>query len=136
MINKKSQISVEYVALISFVILIIMAVYLTSYSYTNSTKDTVVTNQASTVINNLIDNAEAVSNLGYPSKTTLKIYIPINIKSINISDKEITFVVYTSSQEVEISQISSVNLTGDISTTPGLREIIIEATTNGALIRE
>lgn len=136
MINKRSQISVEYVALISFIIIIIMAIYLTSYSYSQSTKDTVITNQVDRVINNLIDNAESVYNLGYPSKTTIKIYIPENVKSISISENEITFIVYTSTQEVEISKTSSVSLTGDISIVPGLHQIIIEATGSGVLIRE
>jgi uncharacterized protein (UPF0333 family) len=136
MIKKRSQISVEYIALISFVILIVMAIYLTSYSYANSTKDTVLINQVDKIANTLIDNAESVYNLGYPSKTTIKVYIPEKIKSINISSNQITFIISTSSREIEIFKESSIDLEGSLSTVPGLHEIIIESTGDGVLIRE
>ncbi|MFH1209519.1 MAG: hypothetical protein V1663_01905 [archaeon] len=136
MIKKQSQISVEYIALISFVILIVMAIYLTSYSYANSTKDTVLINQVDKIANTIMDNAESVYNLGYPSKTTIKIYIPENIKSITISSNQITFIVYTTSQEIEIFKESSIDLEGSLSTVQGLHEVIIESTGDGVLIRE
>jgi len=125
--EKNAQVSVEYVMIIGFALLITIPLILIFYEYTRTTNDQVISSQVDQIARKITDNAESVYYLGEPSKTRIKVYMPENVEEAIISNKEVTFRVKTQSGITDISHISSVNLSGDIAITPGIHYISIES---------
>jgi len=125
--EKNAQVSVEYVMIIGFALLITIPLILIFYEYTRATSDQVISSQVDQIARKITDNAESVYYLGEPSKTRIKVYMPENVEEAIISNKEVTFRVKTQSGITDISHISSVNLSGDIAITPGIHYISIES---------
>ena len=129
--QKRCQASMEYVIIVGFVVVITIPLILIYYNYTDRTNDTIITNQAEQIMRKVVDAAESVYFLGEPSQTVLKVYVPNYIKQAVVSGKEIYYVVDTGSMKFDVSQVSSVNITGSLPITPGIHFIIIKAIGNG-----
>ena len=91
-------------------------------------------NQARQIAREIVDAAEMMYYLGPPSRTTLKAYIPSNVREINITSNEVIFSIYHRGQISHVAEQSSVNLTGAIPAKSGIRGISIEALEGGVLI--
>ena len=125
--KKNAQVSMEYVIIVGFILVIMIPLILIFYEHISSTNDQVITSQVDKIAKKVVDSAESVYYLGEPSKTRIKVYMPENVEQVVIHDKEIVFKVKTGSGLTDISQISSVNISGDIAITPGIRYINIES---------
>jgi len=125
--EKNAQVSMEYVIIIGFIMLITIPLIVIFYEHTSNTSYQVITSQVDKIAKKVVDSAESVYYLGEPSKTRIKVYMPENVEQVVIHDKEIVFKVKTGSGLTDISQISSVNISGDIAITPGIRYINIES---------
>ncbi|MBU3941672.1 MAG: hypothetical protein KKF74_02055 [Nanoarchaeota archaeon] len=125
--EKNAQVSVEYVIIIGFSLLITIPLILIFYEHTRTTSDQVISSQVDQIARKIVDNSESVYYLGEPSKTRIKVYMPENIEEAIISNKEVTFRVKTKSGVTDISHISSVNVSGYIAITPGIHYISIES---------
>ena len=125
--EKNAQVSMEYVIIIGFVLLITIPLIMIFYEHTSNTSYQVITIQVDKIAKKIVDSAESVYYLGEPSKTRIKVYMPENIEQVIIYNKEIVFKVKTRSGLTDISQISSVNISGNITITPGIRYINIES---------
>ncbi len=125
--KKNAQVSMEYVIIVGFILVIMIPLILIFYEHISSTNDQVITSQVDKIAKKVVDSAESVYYLGEPSKTRIKVYMPENVENVTIYDKEIVFKVKTGSGLTDISQISSVNISGDIAITPGIRYINIES---------
>ncbi len=117
----------EYVIIVGFILVIMIPLILIFYGHISSTNDQIITSQVDMIAKKVVDSAESVYYLGEPSKTRIKVYMPENVEQVTIYDKEIVFKVKTGSGLTDISQISSVNISGDILITPGIRYINIES---------
>lgn len=117
----------EYVIIVGFILVIMIPLILIFYEYTSSTNDQVITSQVDMIAKKVVDSAESVYYLGEPSKTRIKVYMPTNVEDIIIYNKEIVFKVKTRSGITDISQLSSVNISGNISATKGIHYISIES---------
>ena len=117
----------EYVIIIGFILVIMIPLILIFYEHTSSTNDQVITSQVDMIAKKVVDSAESVYYLGKPSKTRIKVYMPTNVKNVTIYNKEIVFKVKTRSGITDISQLSSVNISGSISETKGIHYINIES---------
>ena len=125
--GKNSQVSVEYVIIVGFILFITIPLILIFYEHTSSTNDQVITSQVDMIAKKVVDSAESVYYLGEPSKTRIKVYMPTNVEDVIIDNYEIVFKVKTRSGITDISQPSSVNISGIISVTKGIHYISIES---------
>lgn len=117
----------EYVIIVGFILVIMIPLILIFYEHTSSTNDQVITSQVDMIAKKVVDSAESVYYLGQPSKTRIKVYMPTNVEDVIIYNKEIVFKVKTRSGITDISQLSSVNISGNISATKGIHYISIES---------
>ena len=125
--EKNAQVSVEYVIIVGFILFITIPLILIFYEHTSSTNDQVITSQVDMIAKKVVDSAKSVYYLGEPSKTRIKVYMPTNIENVTIDNYEVVFKVKTKSGVTDISQPSSVNISGFISVTKGIHYISIES---------
>lgn len=123
----KSQISLEYVAIVGFTVVLLIFIFIISLSYSRETQDSIALSQVDRIAKNIVDNAESVYYMGSPSRITIKSNIPNRVETISISAKEITFTVRTQNGRTDIHYASAVNLSGSISLSEGLKYIVLEA---------
>ena len=125
---KKTQISVEYMMIIGFATMMAIPLILIYYTYSSDATEAVSSGQALQIARLIADSSESVYFLGNPSQTTLKLNFPDNIKSTNLSGKEVLFRMKTRKGATQdIVQISSVNMSGNLPKTAGLHIITIKA---------
>lgn len=127
MIKKRGQIAIEYLMIVGFATFVVISLLGISEYYKGRLADHTVTTQVDRLARELADTAEQVYYLGEPSKTTIKVYVPENIESITITGKEIWFKVRTRGGITDITYSTAVNVIGSLSTSPGLRDITVEA---------
>ena len=125
--KKRGQISTEYVIIVSFVIFLVLSTLGIAFFYSSEIRDAIKFNQIDSFSQKVISLAESVYYSGAPARTSTTAYLPEGINSIQISGREITFNISSSSGENILTFTSNVNLTGSISKTPGMKKIYINA---------
>ncbi|MBD3252165.1 hypothetical protein GF386_00345 [Candidatus Pacearchaeota archaeon] len=124
---KKSQISFEYLIIMSFVVLAVTGIIIITYVYSGVVKDRIKMNQLENCANKIISTAEAVFYKGVPSKATINCYLPENIAGAEIDENSVIFSVYTHSGEASIAFPSNVPISGTLKAKQGIRKIEINA---------
>lgn len=122
--KKRGQVSVEFVITVGFAFLMIIPLTILLYEHTTSTYENVNNNQAGLIARKITDSADSVYYLGHPSAMTLEVYMPEDIRSINITGREIVFKLDSST---EIVRTAAINLTGNLTAESGTRFIRISA---------
>ncbi len=125
--RKKSQVSMEYMMIVGFSLLLIIPALLLFNEEKRDIKDSVTISQSDEIIRKLIDTSEKVHYLGEPSKITIKVFMPSNIKSISITNKSILFMLDIDNKDFPVYGYSTINISGNLSTGPGIRYISIES---------
>ena len=123
----KSQVSVEYMFIMGFATLITIPLLVIYYTYSVDTSDSVASSQVLQIARNIVDSSESVYYLGKPSQTTLKLNFPDNIKSTNLSNREVVFKIKSQYGITEIVQVSAVNMNGSLPTSPGIHVVTLLA---------
>jgi len=95
-VNKKSQVSFEYLIILGFIMFIIIGILGVAFLYTGSINDQIKETQLSNCANKIISTAESVFYAGQPSKATITCYLPDNIKNISIEYDNLYVESYTS----------------------------------------
>jgi hypothetical protein len=93
--NKKAQVGMEYMTLVVFITAIILPLILLYHTQYEGTNEQIRGNQADQIARKVLDAAESVYYLGEPSKTTVKVYIPEQVKNITVGNNEIVFMMGT-----------------------------------------
>lgn len=128
MYNKRNgQVSMEFMMLMGFVVFLSIPMFLFYQTYSNDAKYELSQNQARNIGTKIVDIAESVYYLGEPSQSTIKITMPDGIYDVVISPKEIDFQFNHKGNISNIWVESNVNLTGEISHTPGKKRILIKS---------
>ena len=117
----------EYVLIIGFATLIAIPLFLIFSHYTNETRNEVTYNQADSISRKIVDSAETVYYLGEPSKVTLKVYMPNDIKNLTIENGYVHFIVKAGRFTTDIVHSSTINISGNVSFKPGVKQINIES---------
>lgn len=125
--SKKAQISIEYLSILGFVIIIIIFLGILSQVYSRQIEDQIIINQVDKLAKEIVDSAESVYYFGEPTKTTIKAYIPNKVEQIDITSEGISFKVRRQDGITDIAYASPVNISGTLSNAPGIRYIQIEA---------
>src|SRR3989344_6125805 len=123
----KSQVSVEYLMIIGFVAIITIPLIIIYYNYTADSSDEIASSQINYIARKIVDAAESVYSLGSPSQTSIKVYIPSQIKGASLDNREVLFNVSTRAGISEIVQVSSVELVGALPITEGIHTITLKA---------
>lgn len=139
-LKKKGQVGIEYMILIGFVTLIITSILIMAFVYSDKIKDRIRLNQVESFCVQLIGSAESVFFAGEPSKTTIRLYLPEGVNSLEIKcggganppcpvDESYYLVagVSTSSGEDKSAYKSRVPIQGTISTGTGTKKLSLEA---------
>lgn len=123
----KAQLSMEYMTIMAFVMLMTIPLMLIYYNYSNSAADEINMNQLMQITRKVADSANSVYYLGKPSETTIKVFMPDNVQSVSIGDNEISFQIMTISGVSDIVASTNVNVSGTIPITQGIHHIRLKA---------
>ena len=134
---KRGQISVEFITIFGFILIMIIPLITIFFDQSSSVQDKVTMNHLRNVAIKLTDKAEEVYYLGEPTKMTIKAFLPEMIESINITQRTITFRYKTLKNTLnDMTSVSLVNITGNISSEPGIHYIEVEASGGEVSIRD
>lgn len=131
---KHSQISMEYIIILGFVMIVIIGILGTALFYSGSIKDRIKIIQVNNFANKIITTAESVYYYGEPSKSTISVYLPEGVKEITISQNNLFITTQVSSGLEKSSFSSEVPIDGVISTSSGIKKIVIRAEVNKTAI--
>jgi hypothetical protein len=121
----KAQISMEYLAVLGIALLMLLPLGMIVYNHINFSNTEVNNQQARLIAKKIVENAESVYYVGYPTKTTIRAYFPENLVNATIYEKTILFILEDGTY---IEENSYVNLTGFLPNTSGTYEVQIQAT--------
>ena len=108
--------------------LITIPLILIYHSFVQDSSDEITSAQVLQIAQKIADAAESVYYLGEPSQTTLKVNMPDNVVSANLSaGYEIVFKVKANSGTSDIVQNSPVNITGSLPVDRGIYTITVKA---------
>ena len=127
MFGDRGQVAVEYTMIIGFALLTAIPLTLIFITQTQYTVDSVNAAQSQKAAQDIIAAAEGIAYQGAPSFTTINVNFPDRIQSIALSNHELVIYLKTGNGVEEIVEISSVNLTGEISPGQGKKFIRVEA---------
>ncbi len=134
--ERRAQISIEYLMIIGFVLVVLGALIVVYFNHQTSQSRQVSAEQADSLARDIVDAAEEVYYLGEPSKRTIRIFMPQGVDSVSISDNELVFYIRGTGGISEIERPSSVNISGSLSPSSGVRDIEITAGSNYVCIAE
>jgi len=93
-----------------------------------SMREQVNIKQAQNIARKIVDASETTYYLGKPAQTTIKVYMPPNVRSVTFTNREVLFTMDLGSKTTEVPPpVSSVNMSGNLSINPGLQYILITA---------
>ena len=125
--KKEAQVSMEYMMVIGFSLLIIMPIIVLFFMNYDSFIQNINAHQAGKVTRTIVHAAEKVYYIGEPAQTIVKVNMPQRIEDISIQGKYLLMKVRFETSLTEVYEISAVNLTGNISLTPGIKQVLVQA---------
>ena len=125
--EKRGQLSIEYLTLVGFTLAIIAVLILVQFQNNEEQNVLVVSSQVDKIARTLVDAADEVYFLGAPARTTIKLYMPHQVKSIDLFPNALVVTIGTAQGISEIDRYSAVNLTGNISPNQGIKHIKVMA---------
>ena len=131
MVAARGQVSVEYILVVGFAMLMITPLIFIFYSESNNMQSDISNQQADKIANELVKAADQVYFQGPPTTQTIKIYMPENVKEVVVGSNYIK--INTQSSD-GIPRTSAANLTGSLGNYPGLHIIRISAIPGGVYL--
>ncbi len=125
--NKGGQAGIEYMIIIGFVTFTIISIFALAVIYSGQIKDKIKLNQVENFATQLINSAETVYFAGEPSKTTVRLYLPEGVTSLEFNSDYLVIITHTSSGNNKRAFESKVPIQGTISTSEGIKKLTIEA---------
>jgi hypothetical protein len=126
--SKRSQISMEYIVILGFVMFALVGVLGLAFFYSGTIKDSIRLNQVSNFANKITSTSESVFYYGNPSKATISVYLPDGVENIEISGNDLIISTQTSSGLEKRAFSSNVPLElGSISLSFGIKKLEIKA---------
>ena len=140
--DKRAQISVEYMIIVGFIIFIVTITAGTAFFYSYTISDRISSNHLNNFANKVISSSESVFFAGDPSRVTINAYLPNGIEAMEIlTDNDKTLIVFTFTTRTGTSTIAyesnvPIELNGDFSLNEGLKRYRVIAETDRVIIRE
>ena len=128
MLKKRSQVSLEFLTIVGFALVMLFPLVIIFNSESEAIKDQLYGNQIENICRTIVDKAESMYYLGSPSQTTLKVMFPPRIENVTITNRELKFYYINSNNDIqEIYETSLINITGSVSSHSGIHYILIKA---------
>ncbi len=134
--GKKAQISMEYLSIVGFTLVLVTILTLIQAQQREDSNILIVTSQLDKIARELSDISEEVFYLGKPALTTVKVFMPANIDSVYIGNHTVLFRIRTAGQLTHIERYTNANVTGNISTSQGIKFIKVRSEGNYVCILE
>jgi len=132
----KGQVSMEFIILLGFILLLTGPLILVYYTYSSDTEYDISQSQAFSIANKIVDNAESTYYQGEPAKTTIKVRMPKNVKNISVNRNDLTIVLHHKGNDIDVVATSKVNLTGSFGFSEGIKYISIRSLGNEVIIED
>ena len=129
----KSQTSLEYLIVASFVVAAIIPVFY--YTLTYST-DSIRVSQTQDAVNSISKAADFVYSVGEGSSYKIIIALPENIENSSVSRNVISLKLRTSSGSSDIIAITKANVSGSLPIASGVHSILLNMTGSTVTIKQ
>ncbi len=126
----------EFLVIFAFAFVMIIPLVLIFSEQTGDIMDRLRSAQVRRIGSVIADKAESVYYLGEPSKATIRGVLPSGIVDISIAGRALVFTIVNSegvSQQMVFTSL--VNMTGNMSSSSGVHNIVISATDQGVEIQ-
>lgn len=134
--QKRGQISIEYLIVVGFITTIVIGLLSLSYFYASGVRDQIKVSQIKTFAEKIIAEAERVYYAGEPSKTTITAYLPPGISSLYVAEQNLIISVRLSSGIATTGYTSNVPINVSIDPSEGVKEITITAQSDRVLVSQ
>ena len=126
--QKRGQVSLEYLMLVAFVLIILLPAIVLGYDALAKNRDAIAVRQAEQAAASIVQEAEIVYYLGPPSKSTVRVNIPGQVFDAVVHDHEVVYRIRTQNGIDDVAIFSRVNLTGNVPETQGEHLLTVQAT--------
>ena len=123
----KGQVSIEYLIVTAFAFLLALPVLIIFYGQSYAITDDIGSAQAIKIASEIVEAANKVYYLGTPSKKTIVVYMPNNVKDVTFQGKSVIITLGSSAGDYEVVKWSVANLTGNIGSFSGVHRIEVKA---------
>jgi len=113
-----------------FLMAILIPLIFFYYSYVDSSVEEISTRQIDNIAKKISGGIESVYYLGYPSKTTMTVFIPKAISNMTLRNNVLIYKVNTKAGESSFSYILPTNATGELPSSQGIYKIKIKSLGN------
>ena len=134
--GKNAQVSMEFLMVVAITFMFTIPLIVLFIKESQSAGEQVSMSQVSQIARRIVGAAESVYAYGEPTSTVLKVYMPPGVNSSSISGNEIVFMVNIQGSIVSIEEPATMNLSGNLSVSPGIHNIRVTAANNTVLISE
>ena len=124
---RTSQVSLEYLIILGFVMFVASIILIISASYSKDMKESVILNQVDRIAKEVINSAESIHYFGEPSKTTIKVFIPEQVKSVSLNENHLIFKVQTQNGITDVGYKTAMPMQRNIPIGFGEHYITIES---------
>ena len=114
----------------AFVFVLLTGIMFVAYTQSATFSNDVTASQLQKVGNEIVDAVNTAYYAGPPTKKTIKLYFPNNIKEIEIAEQTIVFTVSGVGEEYEYAVFASTNMSGTLRTFSGLHTVTVTAQEN------
>jgi uncharacterized protein (UPF0333 family) len=134
--KKRAQFAIEFLIVVMIAMLMTLPLFLIFYDQSADVNKQVSNSQVEKVLSSIRDSANEVYYLGEPSKKTITVYFPQDIKNISLSESSIVAFMESPDGDYEIIKTSDANLTGSLNIHNGIHQITLEAISGQVLITD
>jgi hypothetical protein len=117
----------EYLLITTFAFILLMAIVVVAYSQSASFTGAVTTAQIQKVGNTILDGVNSVYYSGPPTKKTITVFFPENVKDVVVLEDTIIFTVNGEQGEYEYVVYAATNMSGVIRPFKGKHTISMTA---------
>lgn len=123
----KVQAALEYLILVSMVLLFIVPIWAYTYSMEKYAKSDLSLTYAKNDVQKIVSAADLVYSQGPPAKVEIVVYIPPQVYNVTVVQNFVNFKMYYDSNLVDIMGESKAQLNGSVPGIEGTYTLSIEA---------
>ncbi len=114
--------------MMGFALLLLIPTIIIFARESGNIKSDIAASQATQIVRKIADKAEEVYYQGDPSRTTIRVNMPDGVQNITFNNREVVISFKNSDDIVqEISQVTPINMTGNLSSAKGVHFIQIKS---------
>jgi|GEM_PF-1608196 len=127
----KAQAAVEYMTIASIILVTSGIIFFYAWSYSHESLAVSKSTESAETIAAAIDY---VYSLGYGTQTVVDIELPKSVTSSSVAEREVVFVIHTSSGYSDIVAPTRANATGSLPAAGGRHSVIVNYTEAGVVV--